>query len=276
MASLRALFVDDDKGLLDPDGPAFAKCPPSIVTHGRRGPHIYWLLEPGEPLEAFTPAQEHLALALGTDRTIKDLPRIMRVPGFYNMKSRSEPFPVRLGTVRPRRYTIKDVLAAFPLPESVAVPQKQAPPSTKFRSHTKRGGRPGHGPLGEAQRLLVQFEKLEIVRWAIANPAEVSREAWRGLATNIAAAVLDEDEAHEAGFELFDMISQPDPARYSQAACEKAFADALNSARDFGPMTYDTLIAAGVPQGVCRARKHGRAPVAVARLMAMRVRRAAE
>jgi hypothetical protein len=104
------------------------------------------------------------------------------------------------------------------------------------------------------------------------HPAAVTREAWRGLATNLAAAVLDHEELHEAAMELFRELSAPDIKRYSAAACDRTFRDALNSARNFGPMTFATLEEAGVPPEVCAGSALAKAPVGVARLLARRAR----
>ena len=48
---------------------------------------MYWLVKKGEPLEKFKPAQKHLASVLGTDSTVCDLSRVMRVPGFLYCKN---------------------------------------------------------------------------------------------------------------------------------------------------------------------------------------------
>ena len=92
VTALRAVFVDDDKNLLDP---ASLALPPSFVVRSKAGRHPYWKLRPGEPLSAFTPTQEALATKLGTDRII-DLPRVLRVPGFNHLKDPANPFLVEL------------------------------------------------------------------------------------------------------------------------------------------------------------------------------------
>jgi hypothetical protein len=263
---LRALFVDDDEGRLSPGSPDLAPLPPSFAVRSKRGSHFYWLLEPGEPLDAFTPAQVALASHFGTDAAVKDLPRVMRVPGFFHMKDPADPFMVMLIAGSGRRHTVAEVLAAFParhLPAKV-VPVAPSPP-----------GAPAGGPRRiaesgrEAAAVLAAFSGLRLIRWAVESPEDVSREAWRGIATNLAAAVLDHEELHDQAAELFREISEPDTGRYSAVACDRTFRDALKSARDFGPMTFATLESAGVPPEICAAgREHAKAPVGVARLLA--------
>jgi hypothetical protein len=108
IAALRSLFIDED-------GPRTTalKLPPSIVVRSARGNHVYWLLAPGQKLEAFTAAQKQVAKVYNSDPTVCDLPRVMRVPGFAHQKA--NPGPVTLEEVHPeRRYTIEEILAAHP------------------------------------------------------------------------------------------------------------------------------------------------------------------
>lgn len=107
VTALRSLFIDCDGPRARP-----LALPPSmsVETSSRRG-HHYWLLAPDQPLAAFRSAQETLADYYRTDATVTDLCRVLRVPGFWNMKH--EPFPVRLLRLRAdARYSIADILAA--------------------------------------------------------------------------------------------------------------------------------------------------------------------
>jgi KaiC/GvpD/RAD55 family RecA-like ATPase len=118
---LRALFVDCDTG----DLPALPVAPSMVVQSGR-GQHAYWLLVPGQEISRFRESQEHLAEALGTDPRIKDLPRVMRVPGFLHQKG--EPFRVQLLSAEPDRYfTIQGIVGALP-PHKVKPITQWAPP----------------------------------------------------------------------------------------------------------------------------------------------------
>lgn len=125
VTGLRALFVDDDAGKLDPSTLPLA---PSLVVRSKAGVHAYWLLAPGEDLAAFKPAQGALARRLGTDPRMDDLPRVLRVPGFLHHKA--EPFPVRLVSVSSRRYTIREVLDG--LGAKVEEPAPSAPRTPHF------------------------------------------------------------------------------------------------------------------------------------------------
>jgi archaellum biogenesis ATPase FlaH len=125
--ALRALVADDDEGGVD----LFALSPePSLVVATSPGKqHVYWLLKPGEPLAAFSPAQRAIAAKLGTDPSIHDLPRVLRLPGFLHQKGGKAPTLVTYEAWdRDRRHTVDDVLAAMgavPLP-----PAQPDPPRT--------------------------------------------------------------------------------------------------------------------------------------------------
>jgi hypothetical protein len=66
---------------------------PSFVVESSPGKrHYYWLTNDC-PLGAFKPMQRAIAAALGTDPSVCDLSRVMRLPGFIHQKG--EPFLVR-------------------------------------------------------------------------------------------------------------------------------------------------------------------------------------
>lgn len=85
---LRALFVDFD-GTVEPE---HFHIEPSIIIQSKRGRHVYWLLKEGEDKNEFKQAQKSLAAYYGSDSSVNDLPRVMRLPGFYHMKESNDPF----------------------------------------------------------------------------------------------------------------------------------------------------------------------------------------
>lgn len=107
VVALRALFID-----VDGPAPATYPLPPSILCTSGGGPHAYWLLSPGQPLNEFSPAQKQLATFYGSDPKVHDLPRVMRLPGFWHLKG---PPTLVTCTLAPNRYTIAEVLAAHPV-----------------------------------------------------------------------------------------------------------------------------------------------------------------
>jgi len=104
--SLRAAFTDADGPVTV--APAVV---PSIEVESRAGKHTYWLLHPGEPLELFGRVQRRLADFYRTDPTVRDLARVMRLPGFLHQKG--VPFLVRLRTCDPTRvYSLLELVEA--------------------------------------------------------------------------------------------------------------------------------------------------------------------
>jgi hypothetical protein len=81
---VRAHFVDLDGAPIDPV--MDAALPPHIVVESSPGKwHAYWLAN-DRPLEQFKERQKALAQKFNGDPTINDLPRVMRLPGFWHLK----------------------------------------------------------------------------------------------------------------------------------------------------------------------------------------------
>src|SRR5262249_30132397 len=90
IVKVRWLLGDFDNGVpLPQDGPQRYMAVQSSAT----GRHSYWKPN-GIALDAFTPTQELIAKRFGSDPKVKDLPRVMRLPGFWHRKG--EPFMVRI------------------------------------------------------------------------------------------------------------------------------------------------------------------------------------
>ncbi len=81
---IRAVFADTDGA---PVKPLIAALKPHLVVESSPGRHhVYWRV--GDcALEHFKPIQTAIAVTHGTDRNVIDLPRVMRLPGFYHRKS---------------------------------------------------------------------------------------------------------------------------------------------------------------------------------------------
>ena len=84
---VRALFVDSDG---TPSPPGWHRCPDIFVYRDAPGCltywHAYWLVG-NVPLDRFTESQTRLAKHYRTDPAVKDLPRVMRIPGFIHRKA---------------------------------------------------------------------------------------------------------------------------------------------------------------------------------------------
>jgi RepB DNA-primase N-terminal domain/Family of unknown function (DUF5906) len=109
---VRAVFVDLDGAPL----PEKFHVKPHVVVESSPGKwHVYWLVKDC-PLDQFTPLQKRLAAHYGGDVKVKDLPRVLRVPGFVHQKD--EPFLSRLVEAHDHSaYAIEEVTAGFPKEE---------------------------------------------------------------------------------------------------------------------------------------------------------------
>ncbi len=89
---VRALFVDLDGSPLEP---VLSHCiHPSVIVETSPGRwHAYWLTD-GCTLDDFKPSQKRLIRQFNSDKAVCDLPRVMRLPGFYHQKA--EPFMTKI------------------------------------------------------------------------------------------------------------------------------------------------------------------------------------
>lgn len=89
---VRAVFVDLDGAPLEPVQ-SFGLEPHIIVESSPGRWHAYWRVD-DLPRDRFTEVQIALARWFDSDPSVKDLPRVMRLPGFFHCKG--EPFQTRM------------------------------------------------------------------------------------------------------------------------------------------------------------------------------------
>jgi len=95
---VRALFLDLDGAPLEPvlDASRVAEIPPHIVVESSPGRfHVYWIVKDVR-LEEFESYQKALIKRFGGDPVIHDLPRVMRLPGFWHQKDPTKPYMTRI------------------------------------------------------------------------------------------------------------------------------------------------------------------------------------
>lgn len=96
--AVRALFVDLDGAPLDPV--LRSPLPPHVVTETSPGRwHVFWLVD-GVPLDSFSHLQVQLAKMFNADPSVKDLCRVMRLPGFLHNKG--EPYQSQIVVLEDR------------------------------------------------------------------------------------------------------------------------------------------------------------------------------
>lgn len=106
--TVTALFVDFDGAAL-PE--TWRRTPKMIIESSPNRYHAYWVID-DFPLEEFEHAQKALAEIYGGDPKVCDLPRVMRIPGFYHMKG--EPFLTRMISSTGVTLTRDEMQAAYP------------------------------------------------------------------------------------------------------------------------------------------------------------------
>jgi len=92
VTGIRALFVDLDGAPLEPVLAAGVEPHLTIESSADRY-HAYWLVFDCA-LDQFTRLQAALATKFNSDHKVKDLPRVMRLPGFWHQKA--EPFQTHI------------------------------------------------------------------------------------------------------------------------------------------------------------------------------------
>lgn len=92
---VRSLFIDLDGAPLDPVL-ALPEQPSMVVESSSGRWHAYWHEVPC-PTNDFAAAQVSLAKQFNSDLSVKDLARVMRLPGFWHQKG--DPFQTRIVTL---------------------------------------------------------------------------------------------------------------------------------------------------------------------------------
>jgi len=99
VALARCLFADFDGGVILEDAYARIKAAglpwPTAILESGGGVHAWWRLdEPMTDANAWHERMKAIASALGSDSSVCDWPRIMRLPGFINWKHEQRPLAV--------------------------------------------------------------------------------------------------------------------------------------------------------------------------------------
>ena len=92
IVAVRAVFLDLDGAPLEPVMQAEIQ-PHCVIETSKDRFHVYWLVK-DLPLQQFTSIQLAIAARFTGDKNVKDISRVMRVPGFIHQKH--EPFTSRI------------------------------------------------------------------------------------------------------------------------------------------------------------------------------------
>ncbi|MDA8785437.1 RepB family DNA primase [Planktomarina temperata] len=132
VVAVRAIFVDLDGAPIEPV--LEHNCEPHIIVESSEGRwHAYWRSTLNK--EDFTPTQKALIKAFDGDKSVVDLPRVMRLPGFYHQKVKggvkSSPFMTRLEQIEEdgSKYSAENLFSYFPKWDGEEIKNKDAAPA---------------------------------------------------------------------------------------------------------------------------------------------------
>lgn len=113
---IRAFFSDKDDSV-NITKPSLA---PSMIVNSANGIHSYYLID--EPIELkgynqtlFHDMQKRMAKYFNSDESVCDLPRVMRMPGFYHMKDPENPVMVTFDSIEAQKYSLDDLNSMLPV-----------------------------------------------------------------------------------------------------------------------------------------------------------------
>lgn len=115
ITSVRAVFVDLDGAPLKPVQEFYLQ-PSIIVETSHKKWHAYWLVDDLKKPD-FKKMQQTIAQTFEGDPAVNDLPRVMRLPGFYHQKGEPQRSEL-LSADRERRYTANQFVNALGTPSS--------------------------------------------------------------------------------------------------------------------------------------------------------------
>lgn len=141
----RVVFVDFDTDKMTFEGPLLVEIlrrienaglpQATMIAQTGNGCHCYWRFNgPMTDMKAWLVVQERLTLTLGSDKGILSIPRIMRLPGFDNVKEPTNPKPCYLQEAEcDRVYDVEQDI----LPHLKALPEKKRSGKDKSGSTSK-------------------------------------------------------------------------------------------------------------------------------------------
>jgi hypothetical protein len=218
----RALFVDaDNRTQVETCVHEIEACnaTPSMIVKSGRGLHAYWLSS-DIPRDQFSILQKALIKRLGTDASVNDLPRVMRLPGTLHLKDEARPRMVTLCTTAspPRHWTLSDLDGAFGLSGVEAAPASNVvsfkPPewTLKQRPAAAFAGLPLEALSDGVERWPKRtVEEIRSAVEAIPPSAIAAEEEWVKFARGLAHEAAAHPEQAEQLREIMDTASRRAP-----------------------------------------------------------------
>jgi len=124
---------------------------PTMIVESKNGYHAYWFTEPDLSVEDWRSIQKAIIKAYGSDQTIKNPSRLMRLPFTWHCKTDDE-FMVKIVSFNWRRYTKLELFQAFDVkPPEIKLPRlmAQTPRGLRTPAMTSLGAGVRHASLEE-------------------------------------------------------------------------------------------------------------------------------
>lgn len=164
VVKVRAFFIDLDGSPWEPA--AMALKPHMRVESSPGRWHLYWLVSDCR-LDQFKPIQQAIARKYNGDKSCCDLPRVLRVPGFYHLKK--QPVMSILTEVNDLpRYTTQQVIDGLGL--ELAAMGKQELSSKPTPTTQQQKPEPPPFRLAYAYTEPTTGEMIDLTTWAAENP----------------------------------------------------------------------------------------------------------
>ena len=184
---INAHFIEMDEGSFEEQYNKIKSFPvmPSMVIMTKKSLHTYWLMKDGAETSRFSDVQKALIKHFGGDPAIKNLSRVMRVPGFDHCKT-DTPVKVICVWYHPElRYTQDELIKNLPEYED----SKSKPVSET--------------PLGLTESLWGTQEGIEnvmhcrFIEYCRDNAKTLSEPLWTAMISNLASLRGGEKLVHE-------------------------------------------------------------------------------
>ena len=109
---------------------------PSTIVETKKGYHCYWKAKDAT-LNNYRDIELGLIKQLNADKHCKDPSRLLRVPGYYHMKDKNNPFMVKIIYSDDRQFTESQMLFCYKLPDPVYKKIKYDGDKKDFLDETK-------------------------------------------------------------------------------------------------------------------------------------------
>ncbi|MGC2457661.1 MAG: phage/plasmid primase, P4 family [Gallionellaceae bacterium] len=185
VVAVRRFFVDTDGAPLQQIANAFLEgevLPSCIVESSPGNFHVYWIATC--ELHSFRQVQSALAEKFGTDTSVYDLPRVMRLPGFYHQKRKNGVYVNECGAVLVRIRAANENAIAY-TPDQIIQRLGLSPPQAVAPSMALNDAVAAALKSPPPQETPQEVERVKSMLAAI--PADCDRATWR----NIIWAVAD-------------------------------------------------------------------------------------